>query len=488
MISSLTSVPRVVLRIGFDIYRRLAGRHASIETTAASAEIERELALFKAARVDMLTGLQTRSMILDKLSEQFASKSTLVLLVLDVDAFSDANAIRGDAWGNEILRAVADRLRTLAGTSSLVARLDGDEFAIIYNQPDDLKNAQSLAEKTLRTLTEPYPVAGELVELRFSIGGATSPIHSDTAGGLIRAAQIALRQAKLEGGGRWKFCGEEMSEEALYRSRLGRELADALKDGQIVAYYQPIVETATGRITTLEILARWLHPRFGILDAADFIPASEELGLAGAVSLALLRQASTDSQAWPKDCRLSFNVAGGQLRELLVLLSGPPTDWQRRMDLGRLDIEVSEGALLRDRGVTTRLVEVLHEHGARGCLDNFGQGYSNLSQLRDTPFDAIKISRIFIADLLSDAKAVACVQSIVSLCKGLGITIVAGGVENRETADELAGLGCDYMQGYFFSPPKPAAEIAALFESRDSSQPDASSLYQPVADFTFGEK
>jgi predicted signal transduction protein with EAL and GGDEF domain len=368
----------------------------------------------------------------------------------------------GDAAGNEVLRALADRLRTMAGQREHVARLDGDEFALLLDRPADVAQIDQAAVQCLRRLMEPYPVSGQLVDIRMSIGVACAPTHGDSAETIVRAARTALQAAKMSGGGTWRVCGQDLSEKLMRRNRFRSELSHALEAGQIIPYYQPIVRLPSGDIAKFEVLARWNHPTLGLLPPDEFIPTAEELNLAGQVSMALLRQVAVDSQSWPDWCRFAINVSAGQVRELIGVISNQPGEWQRRLDLSRLDVEVTENALLRDYNMARELIDVLHEHGVRAGLDNFGSGFSNMSHLRDMAFDSIKIGKTFVQNLLDDPRAEACVMAMLWLGHGLGIDMVADGVENTETAERLAQMGCHFAQGFLYARPMPAVEVSRL--------------------------
>ena len=422
---------------------------------------DRAIDQFRVARRDTLTGLGNRQAFADTLSALLAQESRFALMVIDIDGFDGINANLGDASGDEVLLACAARVRALAGEREHAARLDGDGFALLLTRADDLADLPGAAARVRAALCQPSTAAGQLIDTGVSIGVAVAPLHGQTAETLLRAGLAALRQAKQAGGGRYQLCGHLQAEAVLTRQRVRRELQAAIQAGQIVPYYQPIVRLPDGEIAKFEVLARWVHPKLGVLLPEDFIPMADEMGLAGQISMSLLRQLATDTQDWPSWCRTAINVSPGQVRELIGLLQTQPGAWQRRMDLSRLDVEISEAALMRDRGLARELIDVLHEHGARAVLDDFGSA-SNFFHLRDMPFDTIKISKVFVQTLAEDTRAEACVAAMLWLGLGLGIDIVADGVETREVADRLAELGCHYAQGFLYARPGPAASACAL--------------------------
>jgi len=428
----------------------------------AALQAQRQLELFLATRRDGLTGLQNRVVFLDALTDHVSQSRSFGLLLIDLDRFGMINGIHGDKIGNEILRAFADRLRTIAGKREHVARLDGDEFALLLDAPEELRDIDEAAMRVLRRLSEPYPAAGQLLDLTASMGIALSPQHGNSAEAILGAARRALDSAKAGGRSTWRICGMDVSEHLLQRDKFRGELIQAIETGRIIPYYQPIVRLPSGEVAKFEVLARWIHPTEGVLTPDRFIPLAEELGLSGPVSMSLLRHVAMDTKDWPDWCRFAINVSAGQMRDLIGFISNQPGDWQRRMDLSRLDVEITENALLYDRGMAHELIDALHEKGARAGLDNFGSGYSNMSYLRDMPFDSIKIGKEFIQKLLRDERAEACVMSMLWLGHGLGIDMVADGVEDEETADRLATMGCHFAQGFLYAHPTPASGVREM--------------------------
>ena len=449
-------------------------RSAARTHAAANAALtaERALDLFRITRRDTLTGLATRQAFTETLSAQFARDANFALFLFDLDGFETINTNHGESTGDELLLAFTARLRTLTPERDHAARLDGDGFALLLTRPDELEDLPATAARLRAALAAPLAAAGQLVDLAVSFGVAAARVHGQNTETLLRAARSALAQAKGQGRGSWHVCGQVQAEAVLTRQRVRRELQAAIQAGQIVPYYQPIIRLPDGEIAKFEVLARWVHPTLGVLLPEQFIPMADEMGLAGQISMSLLRQLATDTQDWPAWCRVAINVSPGQVRELIGLLQAQPGAWQRRMDLSRLDVELSEAALDRDRALARELIDVLHEHNARAVLDDFGSGSSNFFHLRDMPFDTIKIGKVFVQTLTEDPRAEACVAAMLWLGLGLGIDIVADGVETQETADRLASLGCHYAQGFLYARPGPAASACALLgvETFDSAK------------------
>ena len=448
------------------LHRAVAAERAHQMTTDAM-QAQFQLELFRAGRRDALTNLSTRPVFIEKLSATLARSSQLAVFRIDLDGFAAINDTFGETTGDEVLRVLADRLRSLAGTREHAARLDGDGFALLTDRTEDLDNPAATAERILHALTVPYPAGGELIEIGACIGVASSPRHGSTADGLLSAARQALRRAKEAGCNSWRLCGQELQGDKQDRARFRQELKAAIAAGQIIPWYQPIVRLPSGTIAKFEVLARWTHPELGILMADRFISLADELGLSGQISMALLRQVANDCRAWPEDCRFAFNVSAGQVRELIGLLNAQPGDWQRRMDFSRLDVEITEAALLHDRDMARELIDTLHEHGARAGLDNFGTGISNFSFLRDMPFDSIKIGKMFIQTIAQNHRAEACVLAMLWLGHGLNVEMVADGVETAETAERLADMKCDFAQGFFYARPMPAEDVLPLISRKE---------------------
>ena len=423
-----------------------------------------QVEMFRIGRLDCLTGLPSRAVFLETVSTALASGRPFALFLIDLDEFSAVNASFGDPTGDDVLRQFAGRLQALAGRREHAARLDGDTFALLIDDAEELKTLPSTAGRVMRDLAVPCPAGGQLIDVSVSIGIARAPDHGESAEPLLRAASLAQHQARNAGGNRWLVCEQDIILAAQFRHHSRQEFKRAIAAGEIVPWYQPIVHLPSGEIAKFEVLARWNHPVQGILTPDQFIPLAEEMSLSGQVSTALLRQVSIDCRDWPENCRFAFNVSAGQVRELTDLLKSQPGEWQRRMDLSRLDVEITEAALMHDRVLARELIDSLHEHGARAGLDNFGVGNSNFSFLQQMPFDSIKISKAFVQGLLSDTRAEACVRAMLWLGQGLGVDMVADGVESAETAERLSELGCCFAQGFYYARPTPASGVLGMFD------------------------
>ena len=451
------------------ILLRRAHTERALQRSASDAmQAHFQLELFRAGRRDALTSLSTRSVLIEKISAALARGPQLAVLRIDLDGFSAINNSFGETIGDEVLRVVADRLRVLAGTREHAARLDGDAFALLIEGTKELADLAGLADRVLKALTVACPAGGVLIDIGACIGVASSPKHGRDADILLRAAHQALRQAKDAGRNTWRLSGQEPSTALRERCRFGHELKIAIGAGQVIPWYQPIIRLPSGEIAKFEVLARWAHPELGMLTPDQFIPLADELRLSGQISTSLLRQVASDCQAWPETCRFAINVSAGQVRELIGLLNSQPGEWQRRMDFSRLDVEITEAALMADCAMARELIDTLHEHGARAGLDNFGSGISNFSFLRDMPFDSIKVGKVFIQTMLHDVRAEACVLAMLWLGRGLNVETVADGVETMEVAAKLSCMECDFAQGFFYARPMPAEDVLLLLSKGPS--------------------
>jgi diguanylate cyclase (GGDEF)-like protein len=450
--------------LSFWMMRRGAKRAYVRATDDNAQQAQHQIEIFRATRRDSLTGLPTRAVFSELLASLVCGDKPAALLVIDLDHFSKINGQYGDATGDDLLRAFTDRLRTISGHRDRVGRLDGDEFALLLDKPDDLRRLKDAIAFAHSRLSEPYPTAGVLLDVAVSVGVALAPDHGTSTEALLRGARQALQHAKASGGATWRICGQDESD-LLRKRMLGREeLSQAIEGGLIIPYYHPIVTLPSNTVLKFEVLARWNHPTLGMLEPEHFIPLAEEVGLSGVLSMALLRQVAIDMKDWPDDIRFAINASAGQLRELISFVRDQPGDWQRRMDISRLDIEMTENALMRDRKLVAELIDVLHANGARAGLDNFGNGFSNFFHLRELTFDTLKIGKNFIADLMTDPRAESCVMAMMWLSHGLGIQMIADGVENGEVAARLAKMGCHFAQGFHYAHPIPAAEVIDVLQ------------------------
>ncbi|MBK9080170.1 MAG: EAL domain-containing protein [Hyphomicrobium sp.] len=429
---------------------------------AAEAQIE------QLARFDALTGLANRHHFqerLEKAVEDLGEQTEFALLWLDLDRFKSVNDTLGHPSGDELLRAVADRLRLCVRSSDFIARLGGDEFAIIATVTNSgTETAQILGDRIVRRISAPYEIAGKLVSVGVSVGIVLAPRHGKSAEDLIRNADVALYRAKSQGRGRQVLFNDNLEAEVTERDSIEADLRIALTSDQLMLYYQPILNIADGRVGLCEALMRWKHPTRGLISPAEFIPIAEESGLIGAMGAWALRQACRNAVQWPNDIRVSVNVAATQFTASNVVGAVESALEWSGLPAHRLELEVTETIMLKDDAATLSALQTLREMGVTIALDDFGTGFASLSYLRSFPFDKIKIDKCFVQDITTSKSCFAIVQAIVGMTRGLGMLTVAEGVETAEALNLVIAAGCDEVQGYYFSRPVPAADLAAAFE------------------------
>lgn len=416
---------------------------------------------------DALTGLADRSAFHDRLQQAIAQRSEGAtgpcMLMLDLDRFKHVNDTLGHPVGDSLLRAVADRLRASVRTRDLVARLGGDEFAILLPDCVSADDIAQLAARLVDIIGRPYLVAGHLASVGVSIGVAFADDDARDADTLVRHADLALYQAKHDGRGTWRVFAAHMHERAQARRTLEADLRRALALRQFVLHYQPQLSLRSRRLTGFEALLRWQHPEQGMISPENFIPLAEETGLIEAIGAWVLRTACVEATHWPCELRVAVNVSPVQFGRADMLL----TAVQEALDGSglpgnRLEIEITESALLGAEQATLALLRALRSLGVRIAMDDFGTGYSSLSQLRSFPFEKIKIDRSFVRDIGSDQQAASIIRSINALGASLGMSTIAEGVETEAQARSLLEGGCGDIQGYFISRPIPSEEVRAL--------------------------
>jgi diguanylate cyclase (GGDEF)-like protein len=429
----------------------------------------RELALanrrvLELAQTDILTGLPNRAFFLEQLKQAGSDQRDLCgvfsVLMLDLDRFKNVNDSLGHAAGDALLRQVAVRLRSALREDDVLARLGGDEFALILTgDPDQRAHAMDLASRLSRLIAEPFDLPGHQVEIGTSIGVALAPEHGDDREQLLKKADLALYRSKSAGRNCFTVYDEAMSAELEARNTLEGDLRDAIARCQFEVHYQPYFDVQSGRRRGAEALVRWRHPERGLIPPDQFIPLAEETGLIVALGEWIIRQACDDATFWPADTSVSINLSPVQFKqaELFDVIvtalknSGLPPE--------RLEIEITESVLLERAAENLAFMERLSATGVSLALDDFGTGYSSLSCLTTFPFDKIKIDKSFMGNLSAHYKSAAIISSVVTLARGLDMSVTAEGVETVEQLDGLKTLGVNFAQGYLLGRPVPADEL-----------------------------
>jgi diguanylate cyclase (GGDEF)-like protein len=419
------------------------------------------------ARHDVLTKLPNRVLFRERMEQAIALAGRggeFSVMCLDLDNFKQVNDTMGHPVGDGLLVAVAIRLRACIREEDTVARLGGDEFAIIQlgvRQPDE---AVVLTSRIIAAFRQQFDVDGHQIMSGISIGVAVAPGDSVSYETLMRDADIALYLAKTESRGAARFFEPEMDARIHLRHVLELDLKAAIARNEFELYYQPLISLILNKVVGFEALLRWHHPVRGLVSPMDFIPVAEETGMIVAIGEWVLRTACFEAENWPPDISVAVNLSPVQFKkgDLVAVVQAALSASGLRPD--RLELEITESVFL---GNTVETLTALHELRAMGigvALDDFGTGYSSLSYLHSFPFSKIKIDQSFIRDLTTNKESMSIVRAVNGLGQSLGIKTIAEGVETQEQLDRLRMKGCGEVQGYFFSPPRPANEVPLLIE------------------------
>jgi diguanylate cyclase (GGDEF)-like protein len=427
------------------------------------------------ARHDLLTDLPNRVLFREHLNVAFsriAPDSGCALLCLDLDQFKTVNDTLGHPVGDDLLKAVAYRLRATVQSSDMVARIGGDEFAIVQSGVAVPEQCGELAARIVEALSRPFEIEGRHIMIGTSIGIAIAPRDGTDPDQLLKNSDMALYLAKGEGRGTYRFFEREMDRRLQERQALELDLRAAIGRGQFELYYQPIVRFKDNRISGFEALVRWNHPQRGQIPPLDFIPLAEETGLILPIGEWVLRTACAQAAKWPEPVSVAINLSsaqfkGGKLVQMVLsalAASGLPPS--------RLDLEITESVFLLNEAAASATLHRLRDLGVRIAMDDFGTGYSSLAYLRSFPFDKLKIDRSFVRDMAERTDCRAIVRAIAGLASTLNIATIVEGIETDEQRDMAKAEGCDEAQGFLFSRPMPEHEVAA-FMARQRRVQDA---------------
>ena len=422
------------------------------------------------AHYDSLTGLANRfqmSQSLEKiLTARHEPDRACAVFLLDLDRFKQVNDTLGHPAGDALLKIVAQRLTLTVGSRGRVGRLGGDEFQIIL--PGRIAHAElvALAQQIIHSLSQPYTIENTRVTIGVSVGIALSLIDGVTPDAIIRNADLALYAAKDAGRGCHHFYAADLHSDAEERRQLEQDLREAIKNGGLELYYQPVVQTSTERITGFEALLRWNHPVWGAMSPARFVPIAEDAGLIAQIGEWALRTACLDLARWPEWIKVAVNVSSLQFAN--PALPGIVTSALNSagIDPARLELEITESVFLGDDEGTEAMFAALKRIGVRLALDDFGTGYSSLAYLKKAPFDLIKIDQSFVRGATEPgSRNGAIISSIVSLAEALGMATTAEGVETRAELDLVRLLGCSHVQGYIYDKPLCVEEATRRLEA-----------------------
>ena len=421
------------------------------------------------AHYDALTDLPNRVLFREQLEsalKKVQPDQQLAVLYIDIDEFKSVNDALGHSVGDELLKAVAGRLRGCLGETDVAARLGGDEFAIIQTAIRHPSDTTHLVGRIYEAIRKPYDCGGHLITTDASIGIALAPQQGADLDQLLKNADMAMYEAKADGRRTYRFFELSMDARVKTRRILELELRQAIMDGGFEVYYQPLVNLRDNKISSCEALLRWRHPKRGMISPAEFIPIAEETGLINQLGDWVLNTACIEAASWPDHIRVAVNVSPIQFKSETLALNVATALATSGLAPGRLELEITEAILIRDDEVALALLHQLRELGVRIALDDFGTGYSSLSYLQRFPFDKIKIDRCFVKDIAGSAGSSSIVQAIVNIAAASNMTTTAEGVETVPQMELLRELGCTEMQGYLFSPAISCAEIQRLLHAR----------------------
>jgi diguanylate cyclase (GGDEF)-like protein len=426
------------------------------------------------AHHDALTDLANRVLLNQRLEHALGQcihrEQMVAVHHLDLDQFKAVNDTFGHPAGDKLLKIVAERLRGLVRETDTIARMGGDEFAIVQAPITDPSEATSLAQRFTASMSEPFDIDGHQAVIGASVGIAVGPGDGLRPDKLLRNADLALYRAKGDGRGTFRLFEPAMDLQMQTRRIMELDLRKALPAGEFELYYQPVVNLASNEISGFEALIRWNHPERGVVSPVTFIPLAEEIGFIVPIGEWVIRQACATAAQWPGDLHVAVNISAVQFRSpglMQVIVGALATSG---LHPTRLEIEITENVLLNNKEATLAVLHQLRALGIRIAMDDFGTGNSSLTYLQSFPFDKIKIDRSFVKDITESTGSLNIVRAVAALANGMGMTATAEGVETREQLDRITSEGCTEMQGFLFSKPLPAQEIERLFLSGREAQ------------------
>ena len=465
-----------MLMLNFNAFRATVQSHSDLEERRQAAE-RAEVEATRLALTDYLTGLSNRRHFEQRLSEHVAlgERNTLsfALGILDLNNFKPINDVYGHSVGDAVLITVAARISSIMQGKGHIARIAGDEFALLFDHSVSVADAMQHTANIQNTLSQPILVeGGHRVTVSSSLGIATYPESCKDAARLMDQAEIALYKSKSSMQGAACLFTPEHESAALERARIENGLRKAIAEQSLDVHFQPILDLETQKLTGFEALARWRDPELGQVSPAIFVPIAEQSGLVDEMTYVLLRKAATVAASWPAPLVLSFNLSPSQLVKESAGLRIIQILAECGLPAHRFDAEVTETALMTDLPAAKRTIDALKAAGARISLDDFGTGYSSLSQIRHLPLDKVKIDKSFIDQICSDGKMQSLVHSIITMCKTLDLKCVAEGIEHQSQLDALRHVGCFAGQGYLFARPTAEKDLPRLIrQSRARRQP-----------------
>ena len=421
-------------------------RSASAETNLQGEQVS--------GFTDPLTGLGNRNRLREKVNQLAAERADdpapFTIGIVNLDGFRPINDLFGRDAGDEILCQVAHRLSACMPTGAIVTRLGRDEFAFVLPLVFERQSAERIGAMFKEVLSAPYDLGDRHVRLSASFGFAVYPFAGEDFPDLLKSAETALYRSKRKGTGRVTVYSSEIADEMRRSTQIEQALRNAIIADEVDVHFQPIVNLSGDEVVGFEALARWTDADLGFVSPAVFVPLAEERGFIDILTETLLRKAAAAAVAWPHDLFLSFNLSSAQLTDVRTSQNVMSIINRVGLDPRRLELEITETAVVADPETASKIIADLRAEGVRISLDDFGTGQSSLGRLMDFSFDKLKIDRAFVSRITQDPAAEHIIRAIVAMCEGLGLEVVAEGVEDFAEALKLKALGCGMAQGYFY--------------------------------------
>lgn len=448
-------------------HQQLASFNALLEKTVEQRTVDLQNMIFR----DTVTHLPSRMFLLQQITATLeAGDLSFAVVYIDCDQFKLVNGAFGYAVGNQLLKAIGDRLNQHLRAGDLLARIGEDEFCFLLHQIDRQNLEQAIEpyiQKILQSFINPFIVSGCEIFISACIGIAVGHSLDQQPEELLQDADTAMYKAKIKGKGSYQIFDRQMYLATLNRLTLENDLQRALKQEEFITYYQPIINLATEKISGFEALVRWRHPERGLISPLEFIPCMEETGLIVPVGIMILKQSCLQLKAWHDlgwtELTMSVNLSVRQFACPNLVEDIDQVLLETAIDPNYLKMEITESAIMDNAQTAITVLEQLRSRHIQISIDDFGTGYSSLGYLHRFPVDNLKIDRSFVSQIQSDQRKYQVVDMIVSLSKQLQLSIIAEGIETTEQLQWLQNVGCEYGQGYLFSKPLPAVDIATKF-------------------------
>jgi diguanylate cyclase (GGDEF)-like protein len=440
------------------------------------------------AHYDTLTGLPNRAYFTEQVEADLErrrhgkTQDVAMLMIVDIDDFKHVNDTMGHLIGDRVLVETSERLSRVLGKDSLVARLGGDEYVVYRAGGVQLTDTVEDPQRILEAFRDVFEVSGEMFSVNVSVGVVTVTNAPDGLDDLMTKADLALYKAKGNGKGQAQVFHDEMDTDYRYRQRLKNDLRQAVADGALTLVFQPIVDLKSRRVVSCEALARWHHPELGSIPPSLFIPIAEETGIISDISRWVLKAAMAECRNWPEEVSVSVNISARDFRNADVPQMVKAALAASQLAPHRLEVEVTETALIEEKSVATKVLNKLAKQGIGIALDDFGTGYSSLSYLQALPFTKLKIDRSFVMDIGENPRSLKLLSNVAQLGKDINLTVTAEGVETEEQLNAIAEhTKVDQIQGYLFGVPLPRREVAELIARMAARSQSPALLRQPAA-------